>query len=395
MKKYLSVIFCLLAVSSLNAQSLSFNEGEIVNPQYTDTIPFEFVAAKILIPVKIGGKVRKFILDTGATLIINEPLQAEMNFPELGQIKTTDVNNQSNQQSRVRVPEFQLGALTFQGFPGIVIDLSSSLISCFEADGFIGSNCLRNSIVDIQFDRKEIIISNRLQDLDLEKKYASKMKLGNSQSTPFIAVDITDKQYEWLVFDSGSDDFYSMHQGIFEKIKKNQSYIIAKGKGATSSGVYGLEEEAQKYLLALPDFKINKTSFPNIIVNTEADSRSRIGSGLLPYGRVTLDYIHKRFYFKPYAETDSVYAIPNLGFALKSENDSVKVGLVWEPSPAYNAGLRAGQALLQIGDYKVVGKDICQMLFELSTYEYKRRRRLQVIYLDAQGQAQTVFLVQD
>jgi len=158
--KHLYLLLLVIPLLTVAQDKIDFRQGEILQKQFCDTIPFEYVRNKMIVSVTINKHKKRFIFDTGATLIISEEIQQETQNPVLGNVFQMDANKRQKQVSVVSVKEFELGNLTFQNIPSVVSDIKqTSFLNCFHYDGFIGSNALRNCIVQIDVVNKFIILT--------------------------------------------------------------------------------------------------------------------------------------------------------------------------------------------------------------------------------------------
>ena len=92
---------------------------------------------------------------------------------------------------------------------------------------------------------------------------------------------------------------------------------------------------------------IGKFSLGDIHVVT-TQGGSHIGAKLLELGAVVFNPRRKRMRFEPYSgKRHTVVSNPQLEKAIINDNGRPMVGLVWEQSDAYRAGLREGDIILQ------------------------------------------------
>lgn len=67
-KQIFPLIVSLLMVTVSFGQKSDFRSGTILQKNFCDTIPFEFVKNKIIIALKVNGVDKRFIFDTGSVL---------------------------------------------------------------------------------------------------------------------------------------------------------------------------------------------------------------------------------------------------------------------------------------------------------------------------------------
>lgn len=392
-----TVLYAIFLCSSVSAQTNLLRQGQIINKDFTDTIPFEFVKNKVIIPVFLHGKTRRFILDTAAPCLISKELQAECQFPVLKKELIADINSRLDSTSYVQISSLKIGKIAFENSVGMLADINASLLFCFSVEGIIGSNLLKNSILHIDYSRKEIILTNQLAVLGLSAN-AINMSLDERQGSPIIQISPFPKAKEQVFIDTGDDGFYSMSFRSFDFFmeKTNLSnYVVSKTKGAGTSGLYGLEQDTSKHLLQLDSFKISDLYFSGVNAMTQPNPNSRIGAELLKYGTLTLDYLHQKFYFQGFAKENTVRFqsenSANLGFSLKNEGNTLKVGAVWEESDAFYKGLKVDWTVEKIGDYEVKGKTICNLLLDLPTL-FEGKEEVTFVFSSPQRERKTIII---
>jgi hypothetical protein len=354
MKKSLISLIMLLTLYACGILRgpIDLNQGKIRRKSYYETIPFEYIKDKIIVPVTINGKVRRFIFDTGAPTIISEALQEEMKYKTLRKEHVVDINSNKESVAFVRADHVFLGGLEFNGIPAMVNALEEVPWSCFNADGFIGSNLLRNSVVQINKSRKQLIITNDINKLD-HLGEQSKLEL-NRQSSPHIKLSISGEKPRYVLFDSGSDDFVNLNQDYFEDLQKhNRDFDIERtGYGSGKMGMFGAGKKEKVFRLKLDSLNFDRTTITDPVVEV-SNTGNRLGAKVLKYGVVTLDYRNKNFYFSTPGETLQ-FKEPNssgLGFRPVIRRDTFQVGLVWENSLVDSLGLEPGNEIIRINEY--------------------------------------------
>lgn len=110
---------------------VNLNQGGNFNAPFCDTIPFEYIRGKIVIPVEIHQKVRKFIFDTGAPLMIFESLWQETGTELYSQATGTDAVGSQLNLDITKVESFEIGTTKFQHIPAVILKPHlSGFLSC-------------------------------------------------------------------------------------------------------------------------------------------------------------------------------------------------------------------------------------------------------------------------
>ena len=329
---------------------------------YYIKLQFEYISNKIIIPVKIKNKEYKFLLDTGASNMISDEI---FNLIKPKILKNTPVKDTSGKKDTLKVVEINkivINNVKFNKEKALVYNFSSSPLKCFNIDGIIGSDLFENSILQIDLDKKSIIITNNRGKLNLQKKYSKKMKLLGTQKKPYIWIKLqgSKKGKEQVLFDTGMSNLYDLAIANYKIFKtKNIFTFISKSNGASALGLFGDVKNVSHYKLLLPQLSINAIKIKNLTINTINGKHSRIGSELLKYGRVTIDFINERFYFKPKNKEVNVEK-PIFAFSTTLKNDKLIIGFVWDEN--LKNKLKFGNEVLEINNISITQEKICQLI---------------------------------
>jgi len=347
------------------------------------------------VPVKIAGAEFKFIFDTGAPLMIDESLFDSLNLKEYRNMKVADVNENVKDLALVKIDTLCLGKTKFSETVALVTDFKKSPVSCMGVKGLIGSNMLRNSVVKIDLKNKYIIVTNKASKLGLKRKNGTRIELNRYQSTPIIEVEAVDGEKQSLILDTGDSDFFSLSMNYYNYYNATgiiERYIVAKGKGAESIGLYGSERDTLKVLFEFPEFKAFGHQFWNVKSGLTIDRNSRMGSAILNYGCLTIDYSHKRIFFESYfpGGISNCYET-GFGMAFLPKDNCVVVGLVWKPGSAFDAGIKPGFTLKNAGGLDFENWEVCE-LFKLKEL-MDSNIELEFIFEDLEGNEITASMV--
>jgi len=358
---YLLLLGLTLFASSLLAQDIyNLNQGSIKQESYFQKIPYQNINGKLIVQVSINKKTYNFVFDTGSPLIISDKIFKELNLPIITQEEVEDVSGVVKEMKVISLPELYLQGITFINTPGLVLHEKSSIIQdAFKIDGIIGSNMLRNSAVQIDEQSEHIIITNNVERLSIKKGIWLDMKLDPRQSRPFIEIHFYKGEQivgvDYALFDTGASVFYRMTTSFYTDFYNwcNDNDCaglinkIAESEGSFTFGLHGVSENQQYLLLNIPKLDINRTIFNDVVITTTNDSISRIGSKLLQYGKVTLDFINKRFHFEAF-DNINTNDLSERPWAIDTtwQNDKLVVGIIWDK--ALESQINLGDEVLSI-----------------------------------------------
>lgn len=370
------IILLILITNPIFGQKINLNRGEINAEDYFEEIHFEFVKNKIIIPLKINGKTYKFILDTGAPNVISNELYELLNPKFIDTIPIYDASEKKEILKLVSIEKIEIGDLEFVNTATLVQDFGSdNPLKCFGLDGFIGSNMLRNSIIQFDLENKKVRITDDKKKLNLKKKYSSKIKLTGTQSNPYTWIELKgkDKGREQVLIDTGMDGLYDLSLKNYKIFEEESIFkVIGVSNGASGFGMFGSPESAQQYQLLLPQMKIKGFTLNNLTTITGNDNNSKIGSEILRYGILTIDYINKRFYFEPQKVSVNIKD-EDFGFSRTLKDGNLIVGLVWDDN--LKNKISYGDVILEINNKPF---NLCELLTEKNYFEEENSLELKV-----------------
>lgn len=358
------IVIFLLISNYCVAQNINFNLGKSKELNYYSEIPFEYVNGKIIVSVLINENKYRFLLDTGAPNLITKRLNNILNLESLQELKISDANQIKSTMNIVQLPNLTIGSIIFENSVALSSQDENNLVfDCFEIDGFIGSNLLRNSIIQIDVKNKILIITNDLKKLHLNSKNSSKLSLFGQQSSPFIWLKLTgskDSGKEQVLLDTGMKGFYDISHKNYIKFKDEKIFSeVANGKGSESIGLSGTSPESEQVRLLLKHMKIANSAFLNISTTTTNDNNSRIGIGLFENGIGTIDFINKKFYFEQYEHNKDLIE-KYLPFSRTIINNKLSIGIVWDEK--LKTKINYGDEIIEINGKNYENYKLCDFI---------------------------------
>lgn len=363
MRKYIFIQLLLIGFS-LNAQNI--NNGEIEQKNYFEKIPYVSVADMIIIQININGKDYNFQLDTGAPFAISERVLKEFNFPIIDAVRVTDSNGKTENIHRTIVPKLNLGNISFRNVEGIVFNENNFMFECLDVDGIIGSNMLRKSVLQFDFQNKTIYITDDIKNLNLQNSTFGELILDEFQSSPLINILLEDEVNSiktQMMIDSGFNGFLDFPTNYYEETPKEFNVFneISKQNGAHSLGFWGIQDKTLMVLVNVPMFNINNFIFKDVVFTTGNSTKPLLGNQLFTYGKTTLDYNKKRFYFEPY-ENIKTYELSQkpFPFGISFLDDKFIVDLIWDKS--LESQINIGDEILSYNGIDFTNLSFCDFL---------------------------------
>ncbi len=192
MKKIICIFIVVVSTQICIAQRFSFNYGQTTQKSYFSIIPYENVRGIIIVSAIINNKEYRFILDTGSPNAITKTLYNELNPNIITKMSINDQSGKSDSMLIVSIDSFTIGGITFQDIPTLVFE-GQFFEECFHLDGIIGSNMLRNSIIQFSSINKTITLTDIAKKLTLNNPQYLTLYLDN-QSGPWIKVKLNGKK---------------------------------------------------------------------------------------------------------------------------------------------------------------------------------------------------------
>jgi len=382
---YILAILIFLS-SSCFAQRSTFNKGGIIVKNYYQEIPYESAGGYLFVFPEIQGIKQKFLVDTGAPAQISAELSKTLGLKTISTAGVTDASGNKSELEIVILPEIKLGGLSFNTFPALVS--SSELYACMQLDGVIGSNILRNTIIQIDPIKHLIIFTDDDSKLNLTKEHVTAISFGEPQSYPYINTGFGGKAVQTVGLDTGSPYFIVMAESHAQKFLKNSTLEkIASGYGSNSRSLSGSQKPDSLYRVQIPALHIAGTEFTNIITETNKSSKTRIGTKLMLQGVTTLDFIHKRFYFD-FKDTGEKPDSSLWPVKFNVSNQKLIIGGVWDNMKSQ---INLGDEVISIDDQPTDTITFCEW-FNKKSAEVMSKKNMTIKVKDTAGAIKTIRL---
>ena len=394
MRRLLSYLL-ILPVITFGQNKIDFNQGTLIQKNFCDTIPFEYIRNKMIVTVNINNQKKRFIFDTGATLCIADNIQGDMKNPALGTVFQYDASGTKKQVSVVNVSELTLGNLTFQHTPAVVINTkNTSFLTCFNYDGFIGSNMIRNCVTHIDVNKKLIILTDTIDKLRLQNTYQTALTLDN-QSGPYIALSLDNSIKFNALFDSGSDEFITLTNQITQKaIRRDIAKVLNEGHGLSFIGLHGISNAESSHRTTFKNVKLGNAEITDFITAVSEKSYNAVGMQLADYGTITIDYPNKQFYLVANQQSQLYRHQKTVGFSLRPDQTTYSIGTVWTNTQADRLGLKTGYQLLKIDDL-AISKRTAELDCILFMSRPFAKEKIRITYKDDIGQINVAELFEE
>ena len=381
-------IWLLLFINLSSAQNL--NVGTIREINYFTEIKFEYVNQKIIIPVQINNITYRFLFDTGAPNAISKRIDNFFQTKHIADIEVSDANSKTASMKITEIAELKIGDVSFLNSVALIANDDKNVIfDCFNIDGIIGSNLLRNSIIQIDIKNRTLIITNQKEKVIINKKNHLKLAIFGNQSSPYIWIKLkgNNTAKEQVLIDTGAGTFYEMssnHYKLFEKANIFDKGII--GVGSESIGYFGNAPSTSQIKFKIPDIKISNSIFTNVTSVTVTNPNSRLGVEIFENGIGTIDFINQKFYYDSY-ETVKDLSGRNRSFSVTLIEDKLSVGIIWDK--ALLSKMDFGDEILEIDGIDYTNVKGCDFIskpilknIDLKTLKIKSKKNNTIVIIN-------------
>lgn len=347
MKKYIVLFFGLFLPFVLFGQSDFLMENNATKV----TIPFKLINNLVFIPIKVNGVELNFLLDSGVeeTILFSMEEKQEVSFNNVEKIKLRGLGSEEEIEglkSTKNILETH-GLKSNDHMVYIILDQNFNLSSHIgiPVNGIIGHKFFRNNIVEINYQKKRIIVhakSNKFQE-KLNKKFRA-IPITIERSKPYIVTTATvnnvDIQAKLLIDIGNSDAFWVFENNKIKLPDRNFPDFLGKG---FSGDIEGHRAKIDKFSIDEFDFKKPIVSFPDSVsirnVKMVPDRIGSVGGEILKRFTVVLDYQNKKIYLKKNSKFKEPFTYNKSGITIQHN------GLQWVQETVHLETVRVANTL--------------------------------------------------
>ena len=283
-----------------------------------DTIHYEYVHDKIIIPVIVNGVKVKYIVDTGGQTGTDwEHVKAKGGVATGASNAISDHNDKKQLYQMAKVknvqlsPNYMLAEMKTMVLPVIGSFKSIGVV------GILGGDAFAQSVVTFDA-REQIMVINYPYRPDRLKITDGVEMFPGSTHHSIINMNLGGVEKR-VLFDTGADGFLLLTADDFKDIEDaGRGEKTAHGFGINGVGLEGLSKPVEMSKVNVKEVTVLDKKFTNAGSVISDKSTTIVGVDLLEYGKVVIDYMRNRFYFFPF---DS--EIADLGGAPKTWNVSI------------------------------------------------------------------------
>lgn len=303
-----------------------------VSRRICDTVAYELIHGKIVIPVTVNDVKVKYILDTGGQTATMREDAVRMQAKASGTGSNVSDLNQMVTHYPVGVlenvalsPSYKLSKLNTLVLP------PSGFFKALGVAGILGGDAFAQSVITLDARRQMLVIDYPYRPSGLKLTDGLPLNQGNANHT-FVQVNMGGITKE-VLFDTGAEGFLLLSTADYAELKAaGKCETRYKAYGISGIGLAGLSEPSELAKVNLPELTFAGKTFTNIGCITTGMGKSMIGVEMLNYGKVVIDYMRDRFYFSPYEKgtADLEGAAPAWNVGILPVKDHFEVTTVWE-----------------------------------------------------------------
>lgn len=368
------IILILSSCSIFKALKVAKRLGKstITAKEYMTVSKFEYENGHIFIKTKIQNQnfESNFIFDTGAGTTVSPELSKKIDFKKItlkGDIDSKD----PLQKSFPMIDSLFIGNIKFLKTGAVEVEPSKITDPrCKSFDGIIGANILKNSIWQINYETKELMVADKLSKLNnINDAIKIPFTPASITGSPILSIVLNDSLTMNWILDTGFNGFITFSNAdkdIF--LKKIPKKDIVSNYSLGYNTIYGKDTSTAIAYLLNASLNIGEHNFSNVPVtfgkykNISRKKNGVIGNKFLENFIVTIDWKENYIYLLPIQSHQLPHNQVSYGINYGFENGKLIVGAIWKNSDAEKQGIKIGDQITQFNGKKAIEisqKEIC------------------------------------
>lgn len=296
-----------------------------------DTIPYEFIREKIIIPVTMNGVKAKYIVDTGGKTGTMYDAAIEMKATAAGYMSISDMNTQGASYQEAHLQNVSIG----QGYKirqlKTMVFPKNPFFTELGVAGILGGDAFEQSVVTFDSRSKIMVINYPYRPEGL--KVTDGIPFANdTQHHSIINIRLGENDLR-VLFDTGAGGFLLYSTEDYNRLAEvSGAQVTNHAYGIVAAGITGLGQPVDIKKVNIPSVHIMGKEFTNVGSTTTVMNATIVGVDLLKYGKVIIDYMRRRFYFFPFEEekTDMGGAPSLWNVNILPRNKRFEVTTIWD-----------------------------------------------------------------
>ncbi len=343
------ILALAVAGAAAHAQAPAWvSEGPAVDVEPVSVdLPIETLASKLYVRVGVGGKERRFVVDTGSPSMISAGLAEELGLEIIDTIRGTDAHGVTIENGVAQL-DIDLAGTRVRRVPVVVADFSRApAAACLVGDGVLGSEML--PLCAWQYDLAEGVLRCRSNVDALEHTdHAARQPLYDFgyPHIPYLDIRLARDAVSKAMFDTGSPHVVAISPPDLGGAQRGGAVTgVTHGRGSPGTSLGGPAPVQDLRRADLESFSVGETTLGPVQAVVREAPPTLIGAPLLEHFVVTLDARNHAAYLDRLG--DGPVTRPGFGFALAFDG-GITVSQVWSGTAAFDAGLRPGTVVTAI-----------------------------------------------
>lgn len=377
LKRFPPSVFVILLLSScniFNALKVAKRLGKstLLDKEYATVLKFEYENGHIFIKAKIQNQnvESNFIFDTGAGTTVSPELSQKINFKKIS-LKGDIDSKDPLQKSFPMIDSLFIGNIKFLKTGAVEVEPSKITDPrCKPFDGLIGANILKNSIWQINYETKELMVADKLSKLNnINDAIKIPFTPASITGSPILSIVLNDSLTMNWILDTGFNGFITFSnedKDIF--LKKIPKKDIVSNYSLGYNTIYGKDTSTAIAYLLNTTLNIGGHNFSNVPVtfgkykNISRKKNGVIGNKFLEKFVVTIDWKGNYIYLLPIQNRQLPHNQLSYGINYGFENGKLIVGAIWKNSDAEKQGVKIGDQITLFNGKNAIEisqKEIC------------------------------------
>jgi len=316
-------------------------------------IPFRLIADNVVIDVRVNGVAASAIFDTGGRNVMTPALARRLRLGGGGGASVGGVGAGKVGFAITRVRELRVGSVTLRDQPFLILPLPYELTSGGPApvEVDLGAELLHRCAASLDFERNHLTLTPSAQFRPPAGSQA--LPLTFDDTTPSVTATLDGLSGTFLV-DTGSSFEVALTAPFVAKHRLTERYphaeIVAAGQG--------LGGETYARFVRAGVLTLGDQTLRGPVVQLSSDTAGAlasakyagiIGIDALKRFAVSFDYTRRRMYLTPGPASGAQVPYDRTGMSVdRNDSRSYTVSAVWPKGPAAAAGLRDGDAIVDV-----------------------------------------------
>ncbi len=337
---------------------------QLENRNYKEVIEFEYVNNWIVVKAKVAGcdEELPFIFDTGAQTVFLDSLLQKIgasHYDRLSFDGNSDTVSHAFNNELITLHNLELNGLRFTDIGAITASNEKwEMLNCISAYGIIGCNMIKHCNYQIDYQKKQIIITDQLEELPNYQsiQWVDYTSL-ETQESPVIAAVINDSVVVNLLFDTGMSGSLTLKSSRLYSGLVNNPMVESIGYTAVPT-LYIRGEKKEVYhglKFKASTFQIGELLSEDLCIHVKEGGRSSfdgiLGNSFFENFIITLDFKNKKIGFIRNGKKQELKTTYGLSYTVSKSK--MYISRVYDGFDPEIQGVEAGDEVHSINGIKI------------------------------------------